>query len=127
MSCRRAAAARRVSHFFKSALPPSKAVPVAAGIIVLVEMMGAEDTAHIAAGHAFSLSLNMGGIVHAWGRNNEGQLGIGMGLAVDMYAMESIPRPVKGELVGRRVSRIAAGHTHAAAVTEEGELFTWGM
>lgn len=92
-----------------------------------VEMMGAEDTVQIAAGHAFSLSLNKDGIVHAWGRNNEGQLGTGMGLAVDMYAMESIPRPVEGELEGRRVGRIAAGHTHAAAVTAEGELFTWGM
>jgi alpha-tubulin suppressor-like RCC1 family protein len=92
-----------------------------------VELMGAEETVQIAGGHAFSLALNSGGIIHAWGRNNEGQLGTGMGLAVDMYAMESIPRPIEGDLEGRRVSRIAAGHTHAAALTTEGELFTWGM
>lgn len=92
-----------------------------------VELMGAEETVQIAGGHAFSLALNTGGLIHAWGRNNEGQLGTGMGLAVDMYAMESIPRPIEGDLEGRRVSRIAAGHTHAAAVTADGELFTWGM
>lgn len=92
-----------------------------------VELMGAEDVVQIAGGFAFSLALNSGGIVHAWGRNNEGQLGTGMGLAADMYAMESLPRPVEGNLEGREVVRIAAGHAHAAAVTSGGELFTWGM
>jgi len=44
-----------------------------------------------------------------------------------MYAMESLPRPIEGNLEGRKVKCIAAGHTHAAAVTSNGELFTWGM
>lgn len=92
-----------------------------------VELMGAEDVTQIAGGFAFSLALNSGGIIHAWGRNNEGQLGTGMGLAADMYAMESLPRPIEGNLEGRNVTRIAAGHTHAAAVTSDGALFTWGM
>jgi alpha-tubulin suppressor-like RCC1 family protein len=92
-----------------------------------VELMGAEETVQIAGGHAFSLALNIGGIIHSWGRNNEGQLGVGMGMAVDAYSMESIPQPIEGDLEGRKVSRIAAGHSHAAAVTVDGELFTWGM
>jgi len=92
-----------------------------------VELMGAEDVTQVAGGFAFSLALNSGGIIHAWGRNNEGQLGTGMGLAADMYAMESLPRPIEGQLEGRKVTRIAAGHTHAAAVTSDGALFTWGM
>ncbi|KAL3765189.1 hypothetical protein ACHAWU_010380 [Discostella pseudostelligera] len=92
-----------------------------------VEMMDSEDVTQIACGFAFSLALNSGGIIHAWGRNNEGQLGTGMGLAADMYAMESLPRPIEGVLEGRSVTRIAAGHTHAAAVTSDGALFTWGM
>jgi alpha-tubulin suppressor-like RCC1 family protein len=50
-----------------------------------------------------------------------------MGLAADMYAMESLPRPVEGALEGRDVVRIAAGHSHAAAVTSDGSLYTWGM
>lgn len=92
-----------------------------------VELMGAEDVTQIAGGFAFSLALNSGGIIHAWGRNNEGQLGTGMGLSADMYAMESLPRPIEGNLEGRTVTRIAAGHTHAACVTSDGALFTWGM
>jgi len=92
-----------------------------------VELMGAEDVTQIAGGFAFSLALNSVGIVHAWGRNNEGQLGTGMGLSADMYAMESLPRPLEGDLLGRKVVRIAAGHTNAAAVTEDGHLYTWGM
>lgn len=92
-----------------------------------VEILGAEDVIQIAGGFAFNLALNSGGIIHAWGRNNEGQLGTGMGLAADMYAMESLPRPIEGNLEGRTVTRIAAGHTHAAAVTSDGALFTWGM
>jgi alpha-tubulin suppressor-like RCC1 family protein len=92
-----------------------------------VEMIAGDDVIQIAGGFAFSLALNKGGIIHAWGRNNEGQLGTGMGLAVDMYAMESLPRPIEGNLEGRHVTRVAAGHTHAAAVTSNGELFTWGM
>jgi len=92
-----------------------------------VELMGAEDVTQIAGGFAFSLALNSGGIIHAWGRNNEGQLGTGMGLGADMYAMESLPREIEGNLQGRNVTRIAAGHSHAAAVTSDGALFTWGM
>jgi len=92
-----------------------------------VELLGAEETIQVSGGFAFSLALNSGGIIHAWGRNNEGQLGTGMGLAADMYAMESLPRPIEGNLEGRNVTRISAGHTHAAAVTSDGALFTWGM
>ena len=92
-----------------------------------VELLGSEGISRIACGHAFSLALGVDGIVHAWGRNNEGQLGTGMGLAADMYAMESLPRPVEGALEGRDVVRIAAGHSHAAAVTSDGSLYTWGM
>ena len=44
-----------------------------------VELMGAEDVTQIAGGYAFILALNRGGIAHAWGRNNEGQIRTGMG------------------------------------------------
>jgi len=57
-----------------------------------VELLGAENITQIASGVAFSLALNSGGIIHAWGRNNEGQLGTGMGMVEGMYAMEPMPR-----------------------------------
>lgn len=36
------------------------------------------------------------------------------------------PRLVGGALSGRVVKFIHAGYRHSAAVTEEGELYTWG-
>ena len=41
--------------------------------------------------------------------------------------MEALPLPVEGNLEGKTVVKIAAGKAHSAAVTSEGELFTWGM
>jgi alpha-tubulin suppressor-like RCC1 family protein len=82
----------------------------------------------IAGGKGFTLALMEDGVLYAWGRNHKGQLGLGFGLAVDMYAMQSVPEPIQAdELLGRRVVKMAAGHSHAACVTESGELFYWGM
>lgn len=87
-----------------------------------------EDVVSIAGGKSFTLALTKEGIVYAWGRNHKGQLGIGLGLGVDMYSMQSVPEPIEAdELFGRNVVKIAAGHSHAACITESGELFYWGM
>jgi len=93
-----------------------------------VEIFGTHEISTLAGGHSFTLALNATtGQLHAWGRNDKGQLGTGLGLAVDMYAMEAMPVPLEAdELVGRRVSKVAAGHSHAACVTEGGELLFWG-
>jgi alpha-tubulin suppressor-like RCC1 family protein len=81
----------------------------------------------IAGGKSFTLALTKDGVLHGWGRNHKGQLGTGFGMAVDMYAMQAIPEPITAdELVSRRVIRVAAGHSHAACITESGELFFWG-
>lgn len=94
-----------------------------------VELLNKTHVTQIAGGKSFTLALDGGeGIVYGWGRNHKGQLGTGYGLAVDMYAMSAIPTPIEAnELEGRRVTHIAAGHSHAACITESGELFTWGM
>jgi len=94
-----------------------------------VEMLASEsDIVQIEGGEDFTMALTgTDGIVYAWGRNHKGQCGTGAGLAVDIYAMEPMPMPVEGLLEGRRVTKVAAGHSHAAAITEKGELFTWGM
>lgn len=42
--------------------------------------------------------------------------------------MQSVPEPIDtDELSNRKVIKIAAGHSHAAAITDSGELFKWGM
>ena len=87
-----------------------------------------QDVTHIAGGKSFSLALTNEGVLYGWGRNHKGQLGTGLGLAVDMYAMQSVPEPIEAdELLGRKVTKVAAGHSHAACITASGELFYWGM
>lgn len=84
--------------------------------------------AALAGGKSFTLALTDDGVIYGWGRNHKGQLGTGLGLAVDMYAMQAIPEPIESdELLGRKVVQIAAGQGHAACITEGGELFIWGM
>mmetsp|Transcript_15430 Transcript_15430/g.33891 ORF Transcript_15430/g.33891 Transcript_15430/m.33891 type:complete len:445 (+) Transcript_15430:79-1413(+) len=92
-----------------------------------VELIGNDNISQIAGGSAFSLALNQEGVIYGWGRNNEGQLGTGMGMSDMVYAMEALPLPVEGNLEGKTVVKISAGKAHSAAVTSEGELFTWGM
>lgn len=94
-----------------------------------IELLAGEtDIIQIAGGKNFTLALTKReGIVYAWGKNDKGQCGTGQGMAVDMYAMEPMPAVVEGLLEGQKVVKIAAGHTHAAAITDKGELFVWGM
>jgi alpha-tubulin suppressor-like RCC1 family protein len=94
-----------------------------------VELLTADTgIVEIAGGKSFTLALSKDGVVYGWGRNHKGQLGTGLGLAVDMYAMQAVPEPIDtDELINRKVIKIAAGHSHAACITESGELFYWGM
>jgi len=54
------------------------------------------------------------------------QLGLGGGISMDVYSMEAVPLIIEA-LQDKKVVRIAAGHSHSAAVTEAGELYMWGM
>lgn len=56
------------------------------------------------AGHAFALALSSEGEVFGWGRNDHGQLGLGGGLTMDVYAAEVLPRPIDA-LAGEKVQR----------------------
>jgi alpha-tubulin suppressor-like RCC1 family protein len=94
-----------------------------------VEMLESEkDICQIESGKDFSMALTKAdGIIYSWGKNEKGQCGTGSGLSVEMYAMEPMPVPVEGMLEGRKVVKISAGQAHAAALTDKGELFVWGM
>ena len=65
------------------------------------------------------LCLTDAGEVWSWGQGEGGRLGHGDQTSCDR------PRLVSA-LVGRRVTRVAAGSSYSAAVTSEGELWTWG-
>ena len=91
------------------------------------ELLSPTGVSQIAGGKSFSLALQ-DGVIYGWGRNHKGQLGTGFGMAVDMYSMEQVPCQMDSdELINRVVTKIAAGHSHAACITSSGELFIWGM
>jgi uncharacterized protein YwqG len=72
----------------------------------------------VAAGYAFSLALTADGDVDAWGENDHGQLGH------DTTRFEAMPRRVEG--LKPAISAIAAGGTHALALTADATVFSWG-
>ncbi|CAM9729691.1 unnamed protein product [Ascophyllum nodosum] len=80
----------------------------------------------VQAGHAFALALTSEGEVFSWGRNDHGQLGLGGGLTMDVYAAEILPRSIDA-LANEKVVSISAGYNHATAVTDSGKLYMWGM
>jgi alpha-tubulin suppressor-like RCC1 family protein len=89
----------------------------------------------IASGESFTLALSKDGVVYVWGRNHMGQLGTGLGLhgtgkrwTNSPYSMQVVPEPITtSDLSRRHIVSISAGHSHAAAISEQGELFVWGM
>ncbi|KAF4146374.1 Regulator of chromosome condensation (RCC1) repeat [Phytophthora infestans] len=90
-----------------------------------IEFFSKDNVVSIAAGRDFSFALTDKGELYSWGGNSQNQLGIGGGLAMDVYNIESIPVLVEA-FNGLLVKQIAAGYDHAAAVTEDGRLYMWG-
>ena len=60
------------------------------------------------------------GYLYAWGRGFEGQLGLS-----ETIEIASVPSYIKF-FHGKQVTFIAAGAFYSLAVTEKGEMFSWG-
>ncbi|XP_075493965.1 ultraviolet-B receptor UVR8-like [Primulina tabacum] len=73
----------------------------------------------IACGDTHCLAVTMDGEVQSWGRNQNGQLGIGN------TEDSLVPRKIE-TFQGISVKMVAAGAEHTAAVTEDGGLYGWG-
>ncbi|KAJ0973190.1 hypothetical protein J5N97_021149 [Dioscorea zingiberensis] len=73
----------------------------------------------IACGDSHCLAVTMDGEVQSWGRNQNGQLGLGTN------EDSLVPQKIQS-FQGIPVKMIAAGAEHTAAVTEDGELYGWG-
>ncbi|GAB2287222.1 Ultraviolet-B receptor uvr8 [Dionaea muscipula] len=73
----------------------------------------------IACGDCHCLAVTLQGEVASWGRNQNGQLGLG--------TMEDSLVPQKlMAFQGSSIKMVAAGAEHSAAVTEDGEVYGWG-
>ncbi|CAG7635053.1 S-layer homology domain-containing protein [Paenibacillus allorhizosphaerae] len=86
---------------------------------VFVEFI--QDVKAVAAGNNFSLALKEDGSVFAWGSDTTGQLGNSYGYHYINVAAN--PKVVTGL---RGITAIAAGNTHAMAMSKDGDLYTWG-
>ena len=72
----------------------------------------------VAAGRLHTAAITDSGELWTWGYNSDGQLGIGD--TTDRHA------PVKVSVHGQKIVAVAAGGYHTAAITDSGELWTWG-
>lgn len=80
--------------------------------------LGSRRVKAIAAAKHHTVIATDSGEVFTWGSNREGQLGY--------TSVDTQPTPRRVSLLRARVIAIAAANKHTAAVTESGEVFTWG-
>ncbi|KAK1683279.1 hypothetical protein QYE76_044127 [Lolium multiflorum] len=73
----------------------------------------------LACGDSHCLAVTMDGEVQSWGRNQNGQLGLGT------TEDSLLPQKIQA-FEGICVKMIAAGAEHTAAVTEDGDIYGWG-
>ncbi|CAM9211439.1 unnamed protein product, partial [Choristocarpus tenellus] len=86
---------------------------------VLVEALKSKGVVQVACGSGHTVVLTGDGDVYTWGRGDDGRLGHGDN------GWKYVPRLVEG-LKGQRIVQATCGSYHTAAVTEAGELYTWG-
>ncbi|XP_030623810.1 probable E3 ubiquitin-protein ligase HERC1 [Chanos chanos] len=67
-----------------------------------------------------TLAVTEEGEVFSWGDGDYGKLGHGNS------ATQKYPKIIQGPLLGKVVVCVSAGYRHSAAVTNDGELYTWG-
>lgn len=72
----------------------------------------------VAAGGNHGLALLSDGAVYAWGRNGNGQLGLGDQLSRTAPTRVALPRPAVS---------IAAGRDFSVAVLDDGRIYAWGF
>ncbi|XP_034287268.1 E3 ubiquitin-protein ligase HERC2 isoform X1 [Pantherophis guttatus] len=91
----------------------------------LVQSLASRNIVKIAAhsdGHHY-LALAATGEVFSWGCGDGGRLGHGDTVPLEEPKMISA---LSGKQAGKHVIHIACGGTYSAAITADGELYTWG-
>jgi alpha-tubulin suppressor-like RCC1 family protein len=87
----------------------------------------------ISAGGSFSLALDSSGILHAWGYNHSGQLGIGstapsrVPTAIGYNHNGQVGTPLFGSLLYKTVTDMVASGAHSLALDSDGGIHAWGL
>jgi len=74
---------------------------------------------HIAVGLSHIIAISVEGKAYAWGKNTEGQLGLG-------YTSKSVYKPAVIEVPTKKFVMAAAASTFSALLTENGEIWVFG-
>jgi len=82
--------------------------------------LAARRTRAVCAGDAHSVAVDEKGNVFAWGRNKEGQVGVG-----ERSEFVSTPTHVEG-LAHERAVAVAAATAHSLCLTRSGRVYAWG-
>ncbi|XP_059431589.1 ultraviolet-B receptor UVR8-like [Corylus avellana] len=88
-----------------------------------VEVSGLQkEIVQICAGYHHSCAITVDGELYMWGKNSNGQLGLGK------RAPKVVPLPTKVEcLNGVTIKMASLGSEHSVAVTDGGEALSWGL
>ncbi|KAL4482807.1 hypothetical protein ABPG72_022367 [Tetrahymena utriculariae] len=86
-----------------------------------IEVLSDKKIKKVEAGKSISMALTHNGEVYSWGKNKGGILGHEDRLSFNMTQPERIEK-----LLGQKVKQISCGQFHMAAVTEDGDVYTWG-
>ena len=85
----------------------------------------------IAAGGNFSMAVSLEGAVYSWGHAEYNQHGVGTAGGSDYvdnfhYFVPRKVRIMTEQGLEEKISRVSCGSTFTMAVTEEGDLYSWG-
>jgi len=119
---------RSISKYFSGTLSEEKSAPSDFGMFepyfqttpILMSVLNKKNVKSVCCGYAFSVAMTHSGEVYTWGFNEKGQLGLG-----HRYNQEM---PTKVEILSdQRIIGGACGLQHTAVISENGEVFTWGL
>ena len=88
--------------------------------------IGSRVVTAIAAGSDHALALTEDGAVFAWGSNQYGSLGLGNGTP-GFHNPVPVRVGAAGALAGKTITAIAAVSSRGMALTDDGQVFGWGI
>ncbi len=72
----------------------------------------------VSAGQGHTCAIAIGGELWCWGRNSDGELGVGAAMGPQLRTPTEIP--------GSRWRSVVAGQSHTCGIRTEGDLYCWG-